>query len=53
MPLKGVKVKSELIGSTANTCIELTYVNPSMTSPLEATYIFPLDKTYLVTRLEV
>ena len=53
MPLKGVKVKSELLGAIANISIELTYVNPSETSPLECTYLFPIDPTHLVTKFEV
>ena len=32
--------------------IELTYVNPEANSPLEVTYILPLDKTSVLAKFE-
>lgn len=52
LPLKKVDVKSELRGSTAVTNVELTYLNPHGESPLECTYVFPLEKTTLLSKFE-
>ena len=52
MPLKKVDVKSELRGATAITNVELTYQNPHEDSPLECTYVFPLEKTTLLSKFE-
>ena len=52
LPLKKVDVKSELRGATAITNVELTYQNPNEDSPLECTYVFPLEKTTLLSKFE-
>ena len=53
LPLTKVDVKSEIRGAMVTQNIELTYVNPSSTNPLECTYIFPLDKSSTLASLEV
>ena len=52
MPLTKVDVKAELRGATADTNVELTYINPSTDSPLECTYTFPLEKTSVLAKFE-
>ena len=52
MPLQKVDIKSELRGATAITNVELTYANPNQESPLECTYVFPLEKTTLLAKFE-
>ena len=52
MPLQAVKVRSELRGPTAVTDVELTYINPSAENPLECTYMFPLEKTTILSKFE-
>ena len=45
-------IKAELRGPTAVTTVELSYFNPSRENPMECTYIFPLDKTTVLSRFE-
>ena len=52
LPLSKVDIKSELRGATAITNVELTYANPNQESPLECTYVFPLEKTTLLAKFE-
>lgn len=52
IPLTKVDVKAELRGTTADTCVELTYINPSTESPLECTYTFPIEKTSVLAKFE-
>ena len=52
MPLSKVDVKSELRAATAITNVELDYINPNQESPLECTFIFPLDKSTLFAKFE-
>lgn len=52
LPLTKVDVKAELRGATADTNVELTYINPSTDSPLECTYTFPLEKTSVLAKFE-
>ena len=47
-----VDTRSELRGSTASTNVELTYVNPSQDSPLECTYVVPIEKNTLLAKFE-
>jgi hypothetical protein len=47
-----VDIKAELRGPTAITTVELSYFNPSRENPMECTYIFPLDKTTVLSRFE-
>ena len=47
-----VDSRSELRGSTASTNVELTYVNPSRDSPLECTYVIPIEKSTLLAKFE-
>ena len=53
MPLTNVEIKSELRGALATTNVELKYLNPSETNPLECTYTYPLEKTSFLAKLEV
>ena len=50
--MKKVDVKCEIRGATAITNVELTYQNPNDDSPLECTYVFPLEKTTLLAKFE-
>ena len=52
LPLRKVDIKSELRGPTAISNIELTYQNTNTESPLECTYVFPLEKTTLLAKFE-
>ena len=52
IPLKSVKVHTELQGPLAVMSVELTYTNPHQDSPLECTYTFPLDKATVLTSFE-
>ena len=52
VPLVKVDSRSEVRGSTASTNVELTYVNPSRDSPLECTYVVPLEKSSLLSKFE-
>lgn len=52
VPLKKVDIKAELRGSTAVTNVELTYFNPNVENPMECTYVFPLEKTTILSRFE-
>ena len=52
MPLKKVNVQAELRGAMATIELELTYTNPSNESPLECTYVFPLEKTTILSKFE-
>jgi len=47
-----VAIRSELLGPTAITNVELTYCNPNESNPLECTYVFPMEKTTVVTKFE-
>jgi len=47
-----VDIKAELRGSTAVTNVELTYFNPNAENPMECTYVFPLEKTTILSRFE-
>ena len=49
LPLTKAKIKTELRGALAVTCVELSYVNPSKENPLECTYTFPLEKTSVLS----
>ena len=53
VPLTNVEIKSELRGALATTNVELKYLNPSETNPLECTYTYPLEKTSFLAKLEV
>ena len=52
LPLKRVDIKSEIRGSFAVTNVELRYVNPHVDSPLECTYVFPVEKTTILAKFE-
>lgn len=52
LPLKKVDVKSEIRGSFAVTNVELRYVNPHKDSPLECTYVFPVEKSTILAKFE-
>ena len=52
LPLTKVSIKSELRGAMATNAVELTYLNPYEDSPLECTYVFPLEKTTLLAKFE-
>jgi Ca-activated chloride channel homolog len=49
LPLRSLQVRAQLIGTTASTVVEQTFVN-NLSVPLEATYIFPLPDRAAVTR---
>ena len=53
MPLQKVDVKTELRGSLATQYVELKYINPSESDPLECVYTFPLEKTSVLAKFEV
>ena len=36
----------------ASVDVELTYVNPTQDNPLECTFMFPLEKTSFLSKLE-
>ena len=42
-----------MLGATATTHVELTYVNSIADSPLECTYTLPVDKNTVVSKFEV
>ena len=52
VPLKKVNIKAELRGSIAVTNVELTYFNPDPKNPMECTYVFPLEKTTILSHFE-
>ena len=52
VPLKKVDIKAELSGAMATIDMELTYTNPSADNPLECTYVFPLEKTTILSKFE-
>lgn len=52
VPLKKVDIKAELRGAIATINMELTYTNPSSDSPLECTYVFPLEKSTILSKFE-
>ena len=52
VPLTKVSVKSVLQGPMATVEVELSYVNPTQNTPLECTYMFPLEKTSFLAKLE-
>ena len=52
VPLKKVSINCELRGPSAATNIELTYVNMNETNPIECTYIFPVDKSMILSKFE-
>lgn len=51
MPIKKVSIDGSLQGAFGILNIELLYKNESETSPLEATYEFPLEKETTVVSL--
>ena len=53
LPLTKVDVKGEIRGATVTQNIELTYINPSADRPMECSYTFPIEKTSVLTNLEV
>ena len=52
MPLKKVSINCELRGPCAAANIELTYVNTNETNPIECTYIFPIEKSMILSKFE-
>ena len=52
LPLKKVDIKTEIRGSFAVINVELRYVNPYVYSPLECTYVFPVEKTTILAKFE-
>lgn len=52
VPLKKVDIKAELQGSFAVANVELTYFNPNPESSMECTYVFPLEKSTILSRFE-
>ena len=52
LPLKDVFVSAKASGAFAIVDVNLTYINPSQSSAIEATYEFPLEKHMIVGKLE-
>ena len=52
LPLQNVDVKTELRGATANTIVEMTYINANCDIPLECTYTFPIEKNTVLANFE-
>ena len=46
--MKSVNVKTSLRGATANTLINLSYINVHKDNPIECTYVFPLEATTIL-----
>lgn len=52
MAFSKVKVITELRGAFAQTIIEVEYFNPSAQNPFECTYMFPLEDTSVLAKLD-
>ena len=51
LPLQKVAIDAKVDGAFATINLDLTYLNPSQESALEATYEFPLDEKTLLAKL--
>lgn len=49
IPLRKVHIDCRIAGSISSTTFELVYVNPDAQAPLECTYVFPLDKSAVMS----
>ena len=52
MPLKKVDVAVNIEGSTAFVDIDLKYFNSETNSPIECTYVFPLEASTLLAKFK-
>jgi hypothetical protein len=52
VPLKRVEILTELRGASATTIIELDFINASERL-IECKYIFPLEKTTILSSFEI
>ena len=47
-----MEIKTELRGSIAISNINMTYFNPNPENSMECIYVFPLEKTTIITSFE-